>query len=297
MHTQPILVAVEANQEGRHVMKVADRVARQFQQPLSLINVVKPLTQLYADLNFSPITERSVEWEQQQASANKQILEEMACGTSVGEISVELAQPSDEIVTKAEALDANLIVMGVHNRKGLDRLLGSTTHAVMNHCDRDILAVHPDSSDIPYRRVLVALDTSDLSNTVMSKARQLAADAEYKLLSVTIPLHTVFAMSETGHCTSASLTQLDEELNHEVTAKLQANADSHGFTESEIAIVRGDPREMIIQAAEEMQADLIVIGSNKRGTLNRLILGSTARAVLNWTPCDVLVCRQGHNCS
>ena len=46
----------------------------------------------------------------------------------VAEVAVKIAQPVDEIVATAQQLDASLVVMGVHNRKGLERLLGSTTH-------------------------------------------------------------------------------------------------------------------------------------------------------------------------
>jgi nucleotide-binding universal stress UspA family protein len=53
----------------------------------------------------------------------------------------------------------------------------------------------------------------------------------------------------------------------------------------------GDPRDEIVAAAKENKTDLIVMGSNNRGAINRLLVGSTARGVLDHTPCDVLVCR------
>jgi universal stress protein A len=57
-------------------------------------------------------------------------------------------------------------------------------------------------------------------------------------------------------------------------------------------VVLGSPKERIVRTAVERGADLIVIGSHGRHGLGRL-LGSTATAVLNDAPCDVLAVRVG----
>ena len=53
----------------------------------------------------------------------------------------------------------------------------------------------------------------------------------------------------------------------------------------------GDPKAEILAAAKAFGADLIVMGSNNRSAINRMLIGSTARGVLNRTPCDVMICR------
>ena len=47
----------------------------------------------------------------------------------------------------------------------------------------------------------------------------------------------------------------------------------------------------VVQAAESMQADLIVMGSHGRSGLEKLVLGSVAQAVLAHTRLPVLVVR------
>jgi universal stress protein A len=49
--------------------------------------------------------------------------------------------PSYEIVTAAKEKNADLIVVGAHGRRGLQRLLGSTAISVINHATCDVLAV------------------------------------------------------------------------------------------------------------------------------------------------------------
>ena len=55
----------------------------------------------------------------------------------------------------------------------------------------------------------------------------------------------------------------------------------------------GDPAEAICRVATELRVDLIVVGSRGPGRLDRLLLGSVSRAVVEQAPCSVLVVRAG----
>jgi nucleotide-binding universal stress UspA family protein len=52
----------------------------------------------------------------------------------------------------------------------------------------------------------------------------------------------------------------------------------------------GDPAEQLIEAARELEADLVIVGNGK-GPLARLVLGSVSTKVVHRAPCDVLVVR------
>jgi nucleotide-binding universal stress UspA family protein len=54
----------------------------------------------------------------------------------------------------------------------------------------------------------------------------------------------------------------------------------------------GDPRTAIVDAADEWQADLIVVGSHGRTGLTRLVMGSVAQAVVAHAHCSVEVVRR-----
>jgi nucleotide-binding universal stress UspA family protein len=51
----------------------------------------------------------------------------------------------------------------------------------------------------------------------------------------------------------------------------------------------GPPAEAIVALARERNADLIVVGTRKKGFLERLVEGSVNQEVLRRAPCDVLV--------
>jgi nucleotide-binding universal stress UspA family protein len=53
----------------------------------------------------------------------------------------------------------------------------------------------------------------------------------------------------------------------------------------------GDPADVIIEAAKERGADLIVVGTRGRNLAQRLVLGSVSTKVVHEAPCDVLVVR------
>jgi nucleotide-binding universal stress UspA family protein len=60
----------------------------------------------------------------------------------------------------------------------------------------------------------------------------------------------------------------------------------------ERALVEGEPAYEILRAAEEFDADLIVMGTHGRGGLTRLVMGSVAEDVTRKAKCPVLTVRK-----
>jgi nucleotide-binding universal stress UspA family protein len=58
--------------------------------------------------------------------------------------------------------------------------------------------------------------------------------------------------------------------------------------------VRGlDPAEDLLKVAEEVSAELIIIGLRRRSPVGKLILGSNAQRILLDAPCPVLAVKAG----
>ena len=57
------------------------------------------------------------------------------------------------------------------------------------------------------------------------------------------------------------------------------------------AVVAGSAADVIVQYAESVDAELVVVGTHGRSALARLTLGSTAASVIESAPCSVLVVR------
>ena len=56
-------------------------------------------------------------------------------------------------------------------------------------------------------------------------------------------------------------------------------------------IIEGPPRQVIVDEAEEWDADLIVMGSRGLGAWNRLLLGSVSSGVVHHAGCSVEIVR------
>jgi nucleotide-binding universal stress UspA family protein len=60
-------------------------------------------------------------------------------------------------------------------------------------------------------------------------------------------------------------------------------------------VLHGSPESRIVETAEKMNADLIVVGSHGYNRWERLLLGSVSDSVVHHAPCSVLVVRSGQN--
>ena len=78
-----------------------------------------------------------------------------------------------------------------------------------------------------------------------------------------------------------------EQLDTELSRRKQEHA---GFVIAGL-LHEGDPRSCIAQAAAEIHADLIVLGTHGRRGFARALLGSVAEAVARVAPCPVLLVR------
>ncbi len=63
---------------------------------------------------------------------------------------------------------------------------------------------------------------------------------------------------------------------------------NNGISTQEL-IKEGNPRELIVETAEEIGADLIIMGAHARRSVLDVILGGTAQAVTNKAPCAIIM--------
>jgi len=82
----------------------------------------------------------------------------------------------------------------------------------------------------------------------------------------------------------------DDAIQHERELEaVREKLDQDGIDHEVRQLVRGlDPAEDVIAVAEEVHADIIVIGLRRRTPVGKLILGSNAQRILLDAPCPVL---------
>jgi len=72
----------------------------------------------------------------------------------------QLGMPSDEITFLAKDKNVDLVVMGMKGAGELDKLVGSTTSAVIRKCHRPVLVIPEQATYSPFKMVAYATDFS-----------------------------------------------------------------------------------------------------------------------------------------
>jgi nucleotide-binding universal stress UspA family protein len=139
------------------------------------------------------------------------------------------------------------------------------------------------------RRILVCVDFSELTDTVVEQAKTLArlADAEVRLLHVAEP-NPDFVGFEAGPDAvrnQVARTLRDEHRRLEELAERLRQADVRATH----LMLQGSTVESIVDQTERFEADLVVIGSHGHSALFHLLAGSVAQGVLRQSRVPVLV--------
>jgi universal stress protein A len=144
-----------------------------------------------------------------------------------------------------------------------------------------------DTTMSGYRHILLGLDLSAESRQVVDRAVALR-DAFGSALSV---IHVIEPLSFAyGGDIPMDFSGIQEEIHKQARAHLDALCGPLNIPASGRHLVVGRPETEIHHVAEEIGADLILIGSHGRHGL-QLLMGSTANGVLHGAKCDVLAVR------
>jgi nucleotide-binding universal stress UspA family protein len=142
-----ILVPVDFSDSSRKALQYAEPLARQFQAEIQLVHVAE-IVAPPPDLMIVADTE-ALSAENRELGAKRLAGWQQALGSRVRVNStVRLGNPKHEIIQTAKETNTDLIVMGMHGRSGLARLLtGSTTEHVVRHAPCPVLVVREREHD------------------------------------------------------------------------------------------------------------------------------------------------------
>ncbi len=148
-------------------------------------------------------------------------------------------------------------------------------------------------------RVLIGTDGSEDA---------IAAARDGLALSATPDVVTLVAVMDTPGAVTAGLESgfaggmaSDAEVDKAWAAEEEAAKADIAATAAELdtparvdhVTTPGDAGPVLCQLAEELPADLIIVGSRGRGAIKRALLGSVSSYVINNAPCPVMVVRSG----
>lgn len=132
-------------------------------------------------------------------------------------------------------------------------------------------------------KILVAVDSSDASAIAAREAaaRLWPAGTTVEVISVVEP---VYGWSD---------LDIEEAAQQYAEQTVQENAEyfRHAGLETATAVLRGDPKTVVVDEASERHADFVVLGSHNASGVMQFLLGSVARSVARLATCSVEIVR------
>jgi universal stress protein E len=203
------------------------------------------------------------------------------------------------IIRKAIESSAELVVKDTHFHTAIRRsIFTNTDWALIRACPVPLLLVKP--RDIgEHRDVIAAVDPvhehdkpASLDQKILDYA-VLLSDAIGGDLEVfhgfdPSPAYAVSADS-LAFPISVPISGLSEALRGRHEEAMDALLATRTIDRSNVHILEGATRELLVSMAEKHNAAFVVMGAVSRGALQRLLVGSTAEQVLDFLPCDTLI--------
>jgi nucleotide-binding universal stress UspA family protein len=198
--------------------------------------------------------------------------------------------PFDGILRTADAIKADLIVMGAHRKQLLrDIFIGTTIERVIRVGTVPVLMVNHEAQR-RYEKVLAPVDMSEASANALRAALALGLVGR---TGATV-LHAFVAPAKGKlFIAGADKANVDEYVDRERTAAAAQLTDflaAHDLERESwsLHLEEGDPGEVISRTVEMMRPDLVVMGARGRSAIVKTLLGSVTEACLRSLDVDIL---------
>ncbi len=206
-----------------------------------------------------------------------------------------------EILDRARAWPADMLVMGTHGRGGFERwVLGSVTEKVLRKAPCPVLTVPPPagglhpSGAVLFRTIVCPVDFSEASLAALRHGLKLAEEsgAEITVLHV---LEWLVEDEPGARIAGFDVPEFRRYLEKDAREKLRrvVPEEARDWCRPREEIVGGRPWREILRVAEERQADLVVMGVRGRNPVDIVLFGSTTHHVVRGARCPVLVVHTG----
>lgn len=148
-----------------------------------------------------------------------------------------------------------------------------------------------------YRHVVVGTDGSQSARVAVGRAAELAAGLGAKVTVVTIYEKSSGLSTSSSVAVAAGASAPADDPKWRV-AEAQARADAGrrqamdaGVTDVDIRVEMGSPADTLVKVAQDVGADLLVVGSKGMQSAARFLMGSVPNRVSHHAPCDIIIVR------
>lgn len=280
-----ILVATAGDDESTGAVRAAALLARRMGGDVEVLTVITPFPNA-APTGLMMVTAAEADEESRKAAMQRvrAQLKEVR-GAAGWPVHAAVGWPMDAIVAAARRWHASLVVMGIGEHSAKARLFGSETAVgVAKHTATPILAIPPGFAHAPVN----AFAAIDFTPSSIDAAR-LAARLMPPTGSVTLVHASLFARPSTE---VGSVMDLYASGARDRLASIAEQIANETHRRIKTLLADDKVADVMISVADGENGDLIALGSQERGLIDRLLIGSVRTRVLRHTVCPVLIVPQ-----
>lgn len=280
---EKILVAIDFEPASENALRLAMLLARAFESEIFLIHIIPEIK------NFQMIRNKIRDQVSKKMKALREEIQKE--GISVVDSIIRFGIPFERVIEYSEELDVNLIVLGSGNQPHRNTL-GGVAEKVITYAAQPVWIVKR-ATPPRIRNILCPVDLSESSRRALRNAILLA-----KRFHARLTVETVYEPL-LSHYFGKGATPGESKEKFTVRRQQQEfDRFLRGFQLEEVSykklIRRGKPGDEILHTAQEIRADLLVMGSSGKTGLTRMLLGSTTEKVVRALPCSSIVLKQEH---
>lgn len=273
-----VVAGIDLTSMGRRVADRARIVSEVADSTLRLVHVLEPVGEALIEPGLADLmrkhqreeAEKVAEWCQQRSSIPV-------------ELEVVKGSPAWELTSRAKKAD--LVVLGSSTIDAFTA--GPVARRVARKAISDTLIVRRQPR-VPYRRIIAAVDFSEVSRIAVERSLTLFPDSDITVL-YSLPSRFDPVLSDAG--------LFQEEVEAARSTRLEAATDRMAeFAQSWNGKVRtliadGPPMETIDEVVRRRNADLVVVGNRGASATRMVLMGTVAEGLVTHAPCDVLVAK------
>ena len=216
----------------------------------------------------------------------KRLAEVVRARGAAVEVELRAGDVYDEIKRAIAVVKPELVVMGTHGRRGVERwFMGSTTEKLLRHSPVPLVTIGAAGEKFlnaaRFRKILVTTDFSDGTPDALAYAFSVAQENESQVTLLHV-LNDVPA-DYSGKYRNSLINGLRKQLDEMVPAEAKNWCDIVTRVDS------GIPYRIILRTIEDERPDLLVMNIHGKGMLDRALLGSTAERVVRAASCPVMM--------
>jgi universal stress protein E len=203
------------------------------------------------------------------------------------------------IVRRAVASNADIVIKDTHHHSAVTRaLLTNTDWNLIRTCPTRLWLVKPDDlSDTPV--FVAAIDPMNqhdkpaaLDDEILQLSKTLAdqVGGEVHAFHSYDPRIAVATATANAYIpVSLPFDEIEQQMHEDHQKRFKEITEFHKIDEDKLHLVAGLTHEELPAIANEIDADVVVMGAVARNRWKRLFIGATAERTLEYLPCDLLI--------